>query len=636
MSYITTKIQALKSYPTYQFFAEADSGACSADEIFRICILETLRWLRSRLRDFTDLPEAFLAPEPEQYASFSADALTSFSYNNGFQIDIVYIDTLGVWSFRMAEPDMGANAGTPRARAAVNGRSFTTEIAFRKQENSVQIGVRTVCSEPADTSEQCEVFRPRLIKALIENPLLRLQHGGWTLNGKPLKIRSKANLERFLSVLTDTGRSLPIVLIADSKTETHPQPAALPPVLSAVPSGKYSLSGFSQPDPEADPAVSLESGKKTGFIVQNAKQQKPKSRKPAAAAQTAAVRTKLPVIDYNGLASDLTGFAIVVFADESCFRQIGNKTRISVGSGDIIIIPRQLAAETFPYENFRDDPEGFTDRLRSNVIAMQKRAAYSFGDVLFYSDAKLKDYHVKRHQTSSLEERCAIFQQEKDELKAQIQALSQQQTDMQQTAEALRIAQKRIEALTGALEEKEAAYQALAEQAAQKDEAYRRGAEYVQFYRQMLETVTLFPKDKNDVSDWAKAYYADDIIIAPRAQSELRKYSSRLDLNVLCDGIVYLAAYARYRRQELSGDMLTLFAERNHWDIQFCGKEAMRMHRTDYTVTVGSSQYTLDQHIKHGIHAEELIRIYFCWDEESRKILIGSMPGHLATVRNST
>ena len=58
--------------------------------------------------------------------------------------------------------------------------------------------------------------------------------------------------------------------------------------------------------------------------------------------------------------------------------------------------------------------------------------------------------------------------------------------------------------------------------------------------------------------------------------------------------------------------------------------------RTDYTVTVGSSQYTLDQHIKHGIHAEELIRIYFCWDDESRKILIGSMPGHLATVRNST
>ena len=83
-------------------------------------------------------------------------------------------------------------------------------------------------------------------------------------------------------------------------------------------------------------------------------------------------------------------------------------------------------------------------------------------------------------------------------------------------------------------------------------------------------------------------------------------------------------------------DVFLDITEANHWDIQFCGKEAMRMHRTDYTVTVGSSQYTLDQHIKHGIHAEELIRIYFCWDDESRKILIGSMPGHLATVRNST
>ena len=60
------------------------------------------------------------------------------------------------------------------------------------------------------------------------------------------------------------------------------------------------------------------------------------------------------------------------------------------------------------------------------------------------------------------------------------------------------------------------------------------------------------------------------------------------------------------------------------------------MHRSDYTVTVDGTQYILDQHIKHGVHAEELIRIYFCWDDDKKKIMIGSMPEHLATVRNST
>lgn len=49
-----------------------------------------------------------------------------------------------------------------------------------------------------------------------------------------------------------------------------------------------------------------------------------------------------------------------------------------------------------------------------------------------------------------------------------------------------------------------------------------------------------------------------------------------------------------------------------------------------------SKQYTLDQHIKRGTQAEELIRVYFCWDDELKKIIIGSMPKHLATIRNAT
>lgn len=75
------------------------------------------------------------------------------------------------------------------------------------------------------------------------------------------------------------------------------------------------------------------------------------------------------------------------------------------------------------------------------------------------------------------------------------------------------------------------------------------------------------------------------------AQSELRKYNDALDIACLCDGNVFLAAYAKYRSQELSEETLTLYGE----------------------------QYILDQHIKHGVRAEELIRIYFCCDDKSPK-----------------
>ena len=57
MSYITTVVQPLKSYPTYQFYARADSRALDLQEVFKVCILETFRWLRARLKYFSDLPD---------------------------------------------------------------------------------------------------------------------------------------------------------------------------------------------------------------------------------------------------------------------------------------------------------------------------------------------------------------------------------------------------------------------------------------------------------------------------------------------------------------------------------------------------------------------------------------------------
>ena len=197
MSYTTTKVQALKSYPTYQFYAKADSKTVGVNDVLKICILETLRWIRARLEGHNELPEELDTPEPEQYADFKDDMLTSFSYNSGFQIDVIFIDTLGVWSFRITEPDMGANIGTPNERPAVNGRTFTTEISFRKNETDVEIGIKTICSEPADNTTDCEVFRPRVVRALAENRDLRIIHSGWILNGDSLEIRSKNDLEMF-------------------------------------------------------------------------------------------------------------------------------------------------------------------------------------------------------------------------------------------------------------------------------------------------------------------------------------------------------------------------------------------------------------------------------------------------------
>lgn len=569
MSYITTKVQALKSYPTYQFYAAADSKTINIDDVFKICILEALRWIRSRLQDFHDLPKELDAPGPEQYSSFSDDNLTSFSYNNGFQIDVIYIDNIGVWSFRITEPDMGANPGTLQERPAVNGRTFTTEIAFHKQEDCVEIGVRTICSEPSDNTAGCEVFRPRVVKALAENNKLRLLHSGWLLDGSPLEIKNKTDLERFLSVFSAPVRSLPLILVADSGTESQePQSVFVPPTSHAIPLNNYSIPDFILQDKELKVTISSDiTGQKRGFAIREEAENKKKKKPISDNLKFTSTMTKKPVLNYSELANRLIGFAVVVFINEKFFTQIDNKAHIHIKHGDIIIIPHQEPVECYEYDRYCDDMQSFIYTLQAYVVGMQNRAAYKFGNVLFYSDAKLTEFRSKRYQTDSLEEKCSIYELENAELKARLKENAQQQTDMQHTAEALRKEQKKNETLTRELESSADNYQKLLEETEKKESAYRKSAELIQFYKQQIDIAARFPTDKNAVCDWIENNYASEIVVSSRARNELKKYSGSLDFSCLCDGIVFLSAYAKYRRQELSEDLLALYAERRHWDI---------------------------------------------------------------------
>ena len=636
MSYTTTKVQALKSYPTYQLYAKADSKAVGVNDVFKICILETLRWIRARLEGHNELPEELDTPEPEQYADFMDDMLTSFSYNSGFQIDVIYIDTLGVWSFRITEPDMGANIGTPNERPAVNGRTFTTEISFRKNETDVEIGIKTICSEPADNTTDCEVFRPRVVRALAENRDLRIIHSGWILNGDSLEIRSKNDLEMFSDIFDDPERSLPVIIIADSKTEvkkTVTVEVAQKSMVSSLDS--YSLSASKRINENVKITLNEELKPYKSNLIRENKPKKAKEKQPAE--KTAKpVQTKLPVFDYSRLAGSLVGIAIVVFAQDKHFKPLGNKIHTNIDYGDIIVIPRQKPAERYAYSDYQDDMDGFYETLRATSYELPKRSVFSYGDVLFYTDAKSKEYHDKRKQASTLEEKCSLYKQENTELKSHIKVLTQQQTDMQQNSEELRIAKKKIESLKNELECLKNEYDAYKTGSEQKAAAYRRSSELIDFYRSQIDIAARFPTDKNDICKWIESNYSGQLIVAQRAVSELRKYSGSLDIAVLCDGILYLDAYARYRRQEISEAILDLYAGHNNWEIQGCGKAALQMRKSDYTLKHNGTQYTLDMHIKHGIQAEELIRIYFCWDEAERKLLIGSMPGHLATVKDGT
>lgn len=109
MSYIITKLQPLKSYPTYQFYAKADSKSLDKiSDVFKICILETFKWLRARLNDFDNMPNEIMTPEPSDYTEYSENSLLSFSFSNGLSVDVVYIEKKGIWSFKITRQGLSS------------------------------------------------------------------------------------------------------------------------------------------------------------------------------------------------------------------------------------------------------------------------------------------------------------------------------------------------------------------------------------------------------------------------------------------------------------------------------------------------------------------------------------------------
>ena len=463
MAYITTKVHTLKSYPTYQFSAVADSATVTSDDVFKICILETMRWIRSRLSDHTSIPAEIDTPEPDNYSQFANDRIMSFSYESGFQIDVIYIEELGVWSFRITEPDMGANPGKENERAPVNGRSFTTEIAFRKQNDKVSLGIRTICSEPSDNQTDCEVFRPRIVRALADNPNIRLMHSGFIINGEPLTVKSKSELDRFIGIYKDEDRSLPLIIFADTTLSVKtPMPQDITTSLPSFDVIQYKLSGKTV-DKEQRISISPELLQYKTNVKAEIIPKKQKTKPAAVKPKTESKTEKPPLLDYKKLSYMLSGYAIVVFVEDKFIGQVVNKTNITIKHGDIITVQGQNVTDRLAYSQYGKNIQTAFDELYAGAVEMPKRSKFCYGDVLFSSEAKQKEYHTKRKTTSSLEERCELYRLERDDLNKQIKELKQQQTDMAQTAVNVRVLQKRIASLETALGDKTEEWDALKE-----------------------------------------------------------------------------------------------------------------------------------------------------------------------------
>ena len=356
MEYKTTEIHKIKSYPTYQFYAHTASSECSADEVFLICVLETLKWLRNRLKNFDELPPQLITPEPDNYKTFCESDLSSFNINVGAAIDCTYIRDSGVWSLRITEPDAGENIGTETERLPVSGRTFRTEIAFIKQDDHVDAGVRTICSEPSNCTAGCSVFRPALVKAIAGNLKVGFVNEGFHIDGSPLKVANQKEFRNLEKLFGTEYFDMPIVLVANSGYDDEDEKLDKPkiPALSFDINNITNVlrSGFALSDntaagfgiPELSYSEEARSNIKKHLAVNTDDRKKDDNAdiESSEKGNTAPIpakkeREKLPVFDYASLAIKQIGFSAVAFVGENCFDLIRNKLGIALSHGDIVV-----------------------------------------------------------------------------------------------------------------------------------------------------------------------------------------------------------------------------------------------------------------------------------------------------------
>jgi len=148
-----------------------------------------------------------------------------------------------------------------------------------------------------------------------------------------------------------------------------------------------------------------------------------------------------------------------------------------------------------------------------------------------------------------------------------------------------------------------------------------------------VNEVINYPANYDGTAEWAAAHFADKLVLLARAERSLKKAVFD-DLPLLCDCLKLLAGpYRDMRlgnlcRSEFDARCLELGVT-----LTKSGDASAARYPNEYYVQHRKQRRALDLHLKRGTSRDQAkcLRIYFFWDEEESRVMIGHLPGHLTT-----
>ncbi|MDR1726690.1 MAG: hypothetical protein LBT74_01960 [Acidobacteriota bacterium] len=627
----------------FQLYAIAgrDGHASRAEDVFKVAILETLRWLRTRFRAI-DLPDILKSPPPGDYKRFSLSDLRPWNNDAAaYKLEIVWLPEEGNWALRLTEPDHGA-AGN----AAVPGRLIETNIAYKLSPSiGVECAWKTVVSEPQGTETPCEVFRLSCVKYIARNPDAGLYQGFQLLDAAHA-LNTKKEIDKLKRYVENGSRTLPVVLISEAAPES---PAPAPGMEGAAgaedPEGiekqlekrfadgvkplLTSLKAVWGKNPDRNTRVEMNSGDEPEGSRVHAlfPPDAPHAPEPAAedgvsdkpplyerAPELAGAEAREDAIPeaLQKTVRNRMGFAQFFFLPHACVETFRSKTHIDIAGGDVLVLEPALfgrGCHRHTKEELANDPEAACRAIEDFVRRYPVGKDIDFGGCLFVTEALQKERDHSLSAKNTKKELLDKFQAWKREI--------EHDRDTQLAGKEALI-EKQKENIAR-LKSENAELRAKAHDLEVRlDAETNKPVERVEYLRDYSRSLNDRPKRLDKAVAWAEKRFEGKLFFHPQAKKIT--VSSNINLKRFCDALEYLATEHRDR---LTGRINQAEHDRR-CDDKYSrpfntpptgSSDAKQFYKVKYfpSPTTGKPmESTLDRHLVSGT-SQHLFRIYFLY-----------------------
>lgn len=336
-----------------------------------------------------------------------------------------------------------------------------------------------------------------------------------------------------------------------------------------------------------------------------------------------------PIIDFDSVASKLSGIAHVVVIDKIFTSEIFQRYgRLSVYGGSARVYRTELDLDS---DNSFKHPLFTYDRWSGRAAAMLRALQFdSIQETLTnkLSDRGIPSFSIIRRVAANQRLKAVLNTPQTVESNAEflrnLELIKSDAEGWQELAHEEEIRRKDAEI---ALEEARTRlwyYKARID--ALEEEIASHGIE--------TDLVENFPNDFEGLQDWSEKTLAARVVVTHKALKAAKK-SVFQDHASVYKALLHLATSYWTMRVKGGTENLKACQEREAelglYRSQVGTAISSSRYEAQYKVTHEGRVYVLDQHLSGNDtrNPERCLRIYFCWDEDEQLVIVGHLPSHL-------